>query len=258
MMTIIILFMTKTMITGASSGLGSIYAERFAKRGHDLVLVARDKKRLEALAERLGGRVEVVQADLTKPADLATVEAKLKAGDIDILVNNAGATTEKGFESPEPLFNVVDLNVVAFTRLAAAAVTGFRKAKRKGSIINIGSIVGFVPELFTGVYGATKAYVYALSRSMQNELKDEVYVQAVLPAATRTEIWERSGRDVNTLPVPVMEADELVDAALVGFDRKELVTIPPLHDESLFTEWEKARAKMGPNLGAVHPAARYL
>ena len=103
----------------------------------------------------------------------------------------------------------------------------------EGAIVNIGSVVGLAPEFGMSVYGATKAFVLFLSQGLSLELAPKgVYVQAVLPAATRTEIWERAGIDINTLP-EVMEVGELVDAALVGFDRRELVTIPPLQDAAL-------------------------
>ena len=126
-----------------------------------------------------------------------------------------------------------------------------------GAIINIGSVVAFAPYFPFGIYGATKAYVLALSQNMQAELGPRgVYVQLVLPATTRTEVWQPSGRDVNKLP-GVMEADENVDAALVGFDRQELVTIPPLHDVALWQAYEDPRKAMLPHFSEAHAAKRY-
>jgi short-subunit dehydrogenase len=250
------------LVTGASSGIGATYADRLARRGHDLVLVARDVARLEALATKLraeaGVKVDVIGADLTRAADLRKVEDRLRSDrSIGILVNNAGAASATGFTGGdlEPLYAVVDLNVTALTRLAGAAVQGFLAHGTAGSIINIGSVVGFAPEWIPGVYGATKAYVLTLSRALQIELKDRsIYVQAVLPAGTKTEIWERSGRQVSD---SFMDVGELVDAALVGFDRREEVTIPPLHDEKLFDAFEAARKAMLPSLGNSKPAPRY-
>jgi uncharacterized protein len=251
------------LITGASSGIGATYADRFAKRGHDLVLVARDRGRMELLAERLRKEtdiaIDIIQADLTNVQELAQVEARLRDDRrIGILVNNAGASAAGGFleQSPEDMANLISLNVVALTRLARAVAPRFVEA-REGAIINIGSVVGLVPEFGFTVYGATKAFVLFLSQSLHHELGSKgVYVQAVLPASTRTEIWQRSGRDVNALPA-VMEVDDLVDAALVGFDRREVVTLPSLPDVDQWIEFEAARRVMAPNYNQVQAAVRY-
>jgi short-subunit dehydrogenase len=260
--------MTKTsigtaLITGASSGIGATYADRFARRGYDLILVARDRDRMEALAARLRGEtgvtIEVVKADLTDAADLARVETRLREdGKINLLVNNAGAAAPGGFANADidVLDRLIQLNVTAVTRLAGAVVPRFL-AQKSGSIINITSVLALAPELSLGIYGATKAYVLMLSQSLQTEVgPGGVYVQAVLPAATRTEIWSRSGRDVNAIP-GVMEVDELVDAALVGFDRREAITIPPLPDAGQWDAFSAARQAMLPNFRQEHAAARY-
>jgi short-subunit dehydrogenase len=255
---------SKVLVTGASSGIGAIYADRFAKRGHDLVLVARDGARLEALAERLtretGVSVEVLRADLTKAADLEAVEAKLRDdAAIETLVNNAGAANWGGFlgQSPQTASDIIALNVTALTRLCAAVAPRMAAAGR-GAIVNIGSVVGLAPELGMTVYGATKAFVLFLSQGLQRELGPKgVYVQAVLPAATRTEIWERGGADINQIQ-GVMEAHEMVDAALVGFDRREDITMPSLPDAAQWQAFQAARLAMLPNFRQAHPAARYL
>ncbi|WP_363797194.1 SDR family oxidoreductase [Lysobacter firmicutimachus] len=251
------------LVTGASSGIGAVYADRFAHRGHDLVLVARDRARLDALAARLraetGVRVDVLAADLSDPAALATVEARLRDdAAIEVLVNNAGASLAGGFleQSPERVGQLIALNAVAPARLAAAIAPKLAAAGR-GAVVNIGSVVGLAPEFAMAVYGATKAFVLHFSQALQVELGPRgVYVQAVLPAATRTEIWERSGKDVNALQ-GVMEVDELVDAALLGYDRREPVTIPPLPDEAQWNALEGARRAMLPNFAQSHAAARY-
>jgi short-subunit dehydrogenase len=252
-----------TLITGASTGIGAVYADRFARRGHDLVLVARNRSRMEELAKRLrletGVGVEVLQADLTDQRDLNQVETRLREdNDIGILVNNAGMTAAGGFlgQSADDVTRIVNLNAMAPLRLAHAVAARFVKAGA-GSIINIGSVVGLIPEYGSTVYGATKAVLLFLSQSLQAELGPKgVYVQAVLPAAVRTEIWEHAGKDVNKLPA-VMEVDELVDAALAGFDRRETVTIPALPDAAQWTDFETARQAMIPNFSQVHAAARY-
>ncbi len=251
------------LITGASSGIGAVYADRFAARGHDLVLVARDKARLEVLATRLrqafGVNVDVLQADLTQSADLATVEARLREdASIGILVNNAGAAQSGSFveQTPDSVAQLVSLNVTSLLRLSSAISPRLAQAGH-GAIINIGSVVGLAPEFGMTVYGATKAFVQFLSQGMSLELGPQgVYVQAVLPAATRTEIWERSGIDINTLN-DIMEVGDLVDAALVGFDRREPVTIPPLAEAARWDELQGARQGLLADLKQSEVAARY-
>ena len=251
------------LVTGASSGIGATYADRFARRGHDLVLVARDKARMEALAARLrqetGVGIDILQADLTRPDELATVEARLRNdARIGILVNNAGMSVGGRFveQTTDDIARLVALNTTALVRLANAVAPRLAQAG-EGAIINIGSVVGLAPELGMTVYGATKAFVLYLSQGLSLELAPKgVYVQAVLPAATRTEIWQRSGSDINKVPA-VMEVDELVDAALVGFDRREPVTIPPLPDAGQWDAFQSARQAMLPGFRQEHAAARY-
>jgi len=250
-------------ITGASSGIGATYAERFARRGHDLVVVARDKARLDALAARLRTEcnvaVDVLQADLTRPADLSALETRLRDdARIGILINNAGMPQPKGFleQTAESIETLIALNTTAVTRLAAAVAPRLAQSGT-GAIVNIGSVVGFAPEFGMSIYGATKAFVLFLSQGLNVELAPKgVYVQAVLPAATRTEIWARGGVDVNTLP-EVMDVEELVDAALVGFDRRELVTIPPLHVAERWDALEGARQGLMSDIRQAHAAERY-
>lgn len=251
------------LITGASTGIGASYAERFARRGHDLVLVARDKARMEALGARIrhehGVAVDIIQADLTQPTELAWVETRLRDdARIGILINNAGTAIGGSFieQSTDVVARLVALNTTALLRLASAIAPRLAKAG-EGAIVNIGSVVGLAPEFGMTVYGATKAFVLFLSQGLSLELAPKgVYVQAVLPATTRTEIWGHVGADVNTLS-NVMEVDDLVDAALIGFDRREQVTIPPLPDAGQWDALEAARQAMLPNYGNQHPAERY-
>lgn len=255
--------LSKVLITGASSGIGAVYAERFARRGHDLVLVARDKARLDTLAAQLHEKynvaVEVLQADLTRSTDLSALETHLRDdASIGVLINNAGMAQSGGFtqQTGEAIERLITLNTTALTRLAAAVAPRFVQAGA-GSIVNIGSVVGLAPELGMTVYGATKAFVLFLSQGLNVELSSKgVYVQAVLPAATRTEIWERAGMDINALP-EVMDVEELVDAALVGFDRRELVTIPPLHVAGRWDALEGARQGLMSDIRQAHAAERY-
>ncbi|MHA6692963.1 SDR family NAD(P)-dependent oxidoreductase [Devosia sp. A449] len=250
------------LITGASSGIGATYAARFAQRGHDLVLVARDDARMQTLAARLrqdtGVSIDILPADLTNRDDLAKVEARLRDDStIGILVNNAGAALAGAFDQQavDDIERLVALNSTALVRLASAAAGRFAQAG-KGAIINISSVVGLAPEFGQTVYGATKAFVTFLSQGMNIELAPKgVYVQTVLPSATATEIWTRAGADTSTMGL--MAVGELVDAALVGFDRREAVTIPPLPDAGQWESYQTARRAMFPGFAQVLAAERY-
>lgn len=254
---------TSVLITGASTGIGATYAERFARRGHDLVLVARDKVRLNTLATRLhqeyGVNVDVLPADLTKPNDLLTVEARLRNdARIGTLINNAGIAQSGSFieQTPDQVEQLISLNTTALARLSNAVAPRLVQAG-KGAIINISSVVGLAPEFQMSVYGATKAFVLFLSQGLHLELSPKgVYVQAVLPAGTYTEIWDRAGIDISTYP-PMMKVDELVDAALVGFDRRELVTIPPLQNAAHWNALDTARQVLLSDINQAQAAERY-
>ncbi|MBP7815474.1 MAG: SDR family oxidoreductase [Phenylobacterium sp.] len=253
------------LITGASSGIGATYADRLARRGHDLVLVARDKVRLEALAAKLraqtGVTIDVLPADLTDRADRLAVEQRLAADErIEILINNAGVgmpgTLAEG--DLDRLEAMIALNVTAVSRLAAVAAKAF-SARATGAIINIASILALAPEISGAGYAGAKAYVLNLTQKLALEVGAAgVQVQAVLPGATHTEIWERAGTDISQFPPGVMMGvDEMVDAALAGFDRGELITIPSLPDPADWEAFNAARLALGPNLSKDRAAARY-
>jgi short-subunit dehydrogenase len=255
----------KALITGASSGIGATYADRLARRGYELILVARNQERLQALANRLfeetGRSIEVIVADLSNKAHLARVEEVLRTDTgITMLVNNAGIGSTAQFQNTEvaKLDEMIALNVQAVVRLAHAGMTGF-VARGEGSIINIGSVVGIAPETFDGIYGATKAFVLAFSQSLHHELASQnVRVQIVLPGATATEIWEKAGTSLASLPKEiVMPVEKMVDAALAGFDMGEFVTIPSLPDAADWETYEAARQNLVPKLSLSSPARRY-
>jgi short-subunit dehydrogenase len=255
--------MTTSLITGASSGIGAVYARRLAARGHNLILVARSTERLNALALELGPRhgvdVEVLAADLVDDVQLEAVLGRLRADPpIDVLVNNAGAALLGDFTAADPtqMEKLLRLNVVVPTLLASAAA-GQMVARGSGAIVNVASVLALLPEYARGIYPATKSYVLTLSQSLAVELGPKgVYVQAVLPAATRTEIYERAGGDISAIS-GVMEAEHLVDAALVGFDRRELVTIPVVRDATAWDDFERARGALASDFGRAEPAPRY-
>ncbi|MFC3692505.1 SDR family NAD(P)-dependent oxidoreductase [Chenggangzhangella methanolivorans] len=255
------------LITGASGGIGAMYADRLARRGYDLILVARNEERLEEVATRarnVGGNVvETIAADLNSATDLRMLEARLRDdASVSVLVNNAG------FGSASPLLqsNVDDMermigvNITALTRLTYAAAPAF-VARGGGSIINISSTVAIGLEVLNGVYGASKAYVLALTQSLDHELASKgLRVQAVLPGATATDFWKVAGVGGHqNLPAEiVMRADALVDAALMGFDAGEVVTIPLLQDAGEWDAYDDARKALAGHLGGSLPAPRYL
>ena len=253
------------LITGASTGIGAIYTDRLAKRGHDLILVARNKQRLASLARRIanetGRRVETVEADLTAPSDLKRVEDILRTNAvISMLVNNAGVGAAAPLLASDvnEMEDMINLNVTALTRLTYAAVPGF-VARGNGTIVNVSSVVAIQPESLNGVYGATKAFVLAFNHTLVHELADKgVHVQAVLPGATATEFWDIAGKPVHELPAQiVMSAADLVDAALAGLDIGETVTIPPLANQADWDRYEAARRAMFGKLSTAIPAPRY-
>jgi uncharacterized protein len=252
------------MVTGASSGIGAVYADRLAKRGYDLILVARNRERLDAVAQRLrnetGRNITTLSADLSARPDLAKVEALLRDdGNIRLLVNNAGlgAVTPLLQSDVDKMDDIIAVNITALTRLAYAAAPAFA-ARCKGTLINISSVVG-ISEILNGVYSASKSYVLTFTKFLQNELADKnVRIQVVLPGATATEMWDTVGLPHRNLPPEiVMTTEKMVDAALAGLDQGEVVTIPGLQDAEDWTRFEAARRDVGGKFGNSEPAPRY-
>jgi len=254
------------LVTGASTGIGAIYADRLVKRGYDVILVARSEDRLHAVAERIRAgsarSVKILVADLSKTADVARVEAVLRDdSSITMLVNNAGigAVAPLLNSDVDKMQDMIDINVTALTRLTYAIAPKLVE-RGSGAIINISSIVAVGPEILNGVYGATKAFVLALTQSLQHELAAKgVRVQAVLPGATATDFWGIAGMPHSNLPDGwVMDAEDMVDASLVGFDHGEVVTIPPLQDGAAWTAYEASRLALSQQFGHAKPGPRYL
>jgi len=257
---------TKTaLITGASTGIGAIYARRLAARGYDLVLVARRAEKLASLAAELeqahGVSVRSLAADLTAEAGIASVEQVLRAESIALLVNNAGmgpfATTTEMSDADAAA--TLTLNVTALLRLTRAALPGMR-ARKAGTVVNVGSVMAFHYAPISALYSATKAFVLTFSRSVADEAGDDgVLVQAVLPAGTVTDFYETAGVSIDNFDKDLfMTAEQLVDAALAGMDRGEQVTLPSLQDESLWRHFDEARAALFAGTQHGVPAQRYL
>jgi len=253
------------LITGASSGIGAVYADRLAARGYDLILVARRADRLQALSAQItkahGVKAEAVVADLSQSEDLARIEAILSSNErLHVLVNNAGIArlgplTQR---SADDTASQVALNITALTRLTQAVLHPFI-ARKQGLIINIASVLGIHAMPISAVYSGTKAFVLHYSQGLQQELADTgVKVQLVLPASTATEIWDLSGVPLAALNKDtLMTTEHLVDAALAGLDQGEAITWPSVADLTLWEKYEAARAALfaGSQMGT--PAPRY-
>ncbi len=252
------------LITGASTGIGAVYADRLARRGHDLILVARNGDRLDKLADELatatGRQVTTIVADLTDPAALARVEDVLRTDErISMLVNNAGVGSVASIlqGDVDVMDDMIALNVTALTRLTYAVAPAFVRRKA-GTIVNISSVVGIAVEMLNGVYSASKSYVLSFGHALQRDLADKgVRVQTVMPGATATEFWDVAGYAPQKASAITMSAANLVDAALAGLDAGELVTIPGLHDGDRWTQWEADRRALAPKFANAQPAARY-
>ena len=231
------------VVTGASSGIGKVYADKLAQRGFDLILVARRAERLSELQKQLtakhGIKVATIVADLAKLEDLDRV-AQAVEGDssITLLVNNAGASVMGPFvEAKQPVIDdMIRVNVLALTRLALAVLPGF-KDRNHGTLINIGSILGYFGYPGTSAYSGTKAYVLTFTRNLQAELAgSNIKVQLVAPAGTATEGWDSTTVD----PSIVMTAEDCVDASLKGLDMQEPTTLPSVEDLQLLANYESA------------------
>jgi uncharacterized protein len=254
------------VVTGASSGIGAVYADRLAKRGYDLVLVARREERLYALAGELasafGVQVEPLIADLETEAGQASVAHLLATNpDVSVLVNNAGIARlvpVAGSQLQDSMSQIA-LNIAALTRLTHAVLPGM-KARNHGVIINIASVMALHSLPISSVYSGSKAFVLAFSRGLQHELAETgVKVQVVLPAATATELWDNSGVPLSAFPsASVMTTDDLVDAALSALDKGEDITWPSVAEAELIERFESARVALFTSAQTGQVAPRLL
>ena len=223
------------LVTGASSGIGRAIAERLAADGTHLVLVARRRDRLDALAAELsaahGTDAEVLVADVTDRAQLALVEDRLRAGDppVDLLVNNAGRGGQGAF-ADIPLGwqeEQIRLNVLAPVRLSHVALEGMI-ARGRGGILNVSSIAGLQPMPRVATYAATKAYLSSFSHALHEEVRHQgVTVTNLLPGFTRTEFHEAAGMSRSVVPGPAwMKADTVARAGLRAVARGRAQCVP--------------------------------
>jgi short-subunit dehydrogenase len=232
----------RALVTGASAGIGAAFAERLSQEGYDLIVVARNRHRLETLAQRLhdsdGTQVEVLSADLTDPTELRVVERVIGGSDLDLLVNNAGFGTvgrfaELDIEKEE---EEIRLNVVALVRLTRAALPGMLE-RRSGAIIHVSSMAAFQPGPYNATYCATKAYVNSFTEALHEELRGSgVQLQALCPGFTRTEFQQRAKVDVSRVPsFAWMGPEEVVSASLAALKRGDIVCVPGFTNRLLST-----------------------
>lgn len=252
------------LITGASTGIGAVYADRLAKQGYDLILVARSQDKLNALtttiSDETGRNISNITADLTHKPDLLKIEAMLKTNnDISMLINNAGVGSVAAVSDSDvdEMEKMIALNITALTRLTYAIAPIFAE-KQSGTIINISSVVGIACEFLNGVYSASKAYVLGFGHRLQKEFANKgIRIQTVLPGATATPFWDAAGYSPMKGAPTTMSAEDCVDAALAGLDMGELVTIPGLQHYDDWSDWEESRQALGAKFANAKPAERY-
>lgn len=230
----------RALVTGASSGIGEVIARRLAAEGTDLVVVARDRKRLEALAEELtagqGVEVEVLRADLSKKAGVASVVERLQdeSAKVDFLVNNAGFGTYGPFVEldPDEEAREIEVNCQALVRLCHAAAPGMVR-RRHGSILNVSSLASRAATPNNAVYAATKAFVSHFSDALHEELRtSDVTVTVIEPGFTRTEFQVRAGLTADAgMPDFVWQtAEEVAEAAIAGARAGKALVVPGTHN----------------------------
>ena len=238
------------VVTGASSGIGAVYAERLAARGHSLLLVARRLDRLANTRDRLSSnyRVEVATlvADLERPSDVSDLEARVAADDVTFVVNNAGAggLGRSQDKTADQLERIIQLNITALTRLSHAALTGFRK-RGVGVLVNVGSMMAHAAAESGAAYSGSKAYALNFTQSLQMEYAGSpIRIQLVMPGPIRTEFFSSQGVSESIFPLEsYLSPEQLVDAALAGLDAGESVTIPSMLDEQVWIALEAARTE---------------
>lgn len=222
--------MSLAVITGASSGLGAIFADQLARRGHSLVLAGRDETRLNAVAQRIGHNAELVVGDLGTEQGTNDLITHLADRDVDILVNNAGFGTYGPFAEidADREHELVAVNVDALVRLTHAVLPGML-ARDRGGILNVASTIAFQPGPYQATYGASKAFVLSLSQALWAETRGTgVTVTALCPGPTRTGFVGALGSDVSHTAIykHLASPEPVVAAGLKALDRGKAVVVP--------------------------------
>jgi short-subunit dehydrogenase len=262
----------RALVTGASAGIGSAYAGRLARDGYDVVIVARRRERLEALAAQLraahGATITPLAADLSRPDDLRAVERHIaESGPLDLLVNNAGFGGYMPFAelNPDRAEEQLYLQVVAVTRLTRTALPAML-ARGRGAIVNVSSRLAFSESLKAerlprrATYAASKAYVNAFSQLLNTELAGSgVQVQALCPGVVRTEFHQIMGANVASFPPAiVMAPEDVVQASLAALRLGDVVCLPSLDDRALLNAIYADQQRLFELTGGGALAKRYL
>jgi short-subunit dehydrogenase len=256
------------LVTGASSGIGAAFAERLARDGYDLILVARRRERLETLAARLrqdGAGTLVLVADLTRTSHLREVEAAVSSCEtLEVLVNCAGVAGYMPFVElpPDQARSLIDLHVVAPTCLTRAALPGMI-ARKRGAVISVSSALAYSASLpapplpYRAVYAAAKSYINVFTEIVSNEVKGTgVQVQALCPGVVRTELHDVAGYDVSHIPF-MMEPHDVVAASLSALHLGEVICMPGLEDTTALVEAQTAQTRAMQGARAPSVASRY-
>lgn len=259
----------RALITGASSGIGADFARQLSQRGYDLVLVARRRERLQALADEVrtsgGASSEVLIADLVDQKGLDLVRTRLDQGDIDLLINNAGFPGYIRFVEVDPSVadDLMRLHVRVPTLLSRAALPHMMQ-RRQGAIINVASLLSLSgtiptnPMPYRAVYASAKAYLLTFTQALAGELKDSgIRLQVLLPGVVKTEFHDTLNMDRGRLASMAMQSDEVVTASLAALDRGELICAPGLDDPSLFDAVGKAQRAVMEGANRPQLAERY-
>jgi short-subunit dehydrogenase len=255
------------LITGASASIGQSFAEQLAASGHDLIVVARRRDRLEALAQRLEAahqsKVDVLVADLATDAGIDTVAARAAAAPLDLVVNNAGMGGYRPFVQLEPKVAdaLVSVHIRAVVQVTRAALPGMVERKR-GGVINVSSLLAFsgssTEEFFPkrAVYAGAKAFLVTFTQALANELTGSgVRVQVCLPGVIKTEFHDVQGMDLSKMPR--MSADDLARASLAGLRLGEVVCVPALEDVTSLQRIDEANRAVLQVSRSTGTASRY-
>jgi short-subunit dehydrogenase len=255
------------LVTGASAGIGQSYAVELARTGHDLIVVARRRERLEALAQRLSAahqaQVEVMVADLTTPAGVDAVAGRAAAAPLDLLINNAGFGGYRKFVELDPKVadDLLSVHVRAVVQVTRAALPGMI-VRQQGGIINVSSLLsvsGAATDSFfpaRAVYAGAKAFLLTFTQILAGELAGTgVRANVCLSGVVATEFHEVQGMDLSKMPR--MTADDAARASLAGLRLGEVVTVPPLEDASALAKLAEAERAVLSTSRSTTAAARY-
>lgn len=261
------------LVTGASAGIGQSFAEALAREGHDLIVVARRRDRLQTLADRLAAEhksnVQVLVADLATDAGIEAVASRAASTPLDVVINNAGFGGYRPFVEIDPKVadDLVAVHIRAVVRVTRAALPGMVQRER-GGIVNVASLLAFSGSLppnnslpFRAVYAGAKAFLLTFTQALAGELAaspatSKVRVQVCLPGIVKTEFHEVQGFDTSKMPSR-MSPDDVARASLAGLTMGEIVCVPALEDPAALQTVDEAQRAVFPSARMPILASRY-